>query len=50
MLRGFSGCVGACTWVAPIRDLFLATQVSVELVFEVVYVELEFFMLADLVV
>jgi hypothetical protein len=38
------------TWAVSIPDLLLVVQVGVELVFEVVYVGLEFFMLADLVV
>ena len=49
-VRGFLGFIGPCTWTVSIPDLLLVTQVGVELAFEVVYVELEFFMLADLVV
>jgi hypothetical protein len=41
---------GPCTWAVPIPDLFLVTQVGVEVAFEAGYVELEFFMFSDLVV
>jgi hypothetical protein len=37
-------------WAVPIWDLFLVSQVRVELVLEAAYVEVEFFMLRDLVV
>jgi hypothetical protein len=37
-------------WAVPIWDLFLVAQVRVELAFEAVYVDVEFFMLAKVVV
>jgi hypothetical protein len=48
-LRAFWG-LSVYSYAVSKKALFLVQQVGVELAFEVVYVELEFFMLADLVV
>jgi hypothetical protein len=48
-LEGFLGFVGLCLGSVYL-SLFLVPQVPVQLVFKAVYVEVEFLMLADLVV
>jgi hypothetical protein len=49
VLRRFRGLFSLCL-LGVHFGLFLVSQVLVKLAFEVLYVELEFFMLADLVV
>jgi hypothetical protein len=50
VLTGSESLVGLCMYAVSDLDSLWPTHVRVQLLFEVVYVELEFFMLAGLVV